>query len=573
MGAKTSREPSAMDPTPSERAAKNVGRYSVLSRYHPKDSRSIGDDYEIVDKVLGSGYNGVVRMAVTKGSGQQQKFAVKTLKLANLSHEKREQLNSEVEVFLAMDHPHIARLYDVYEAGDVLYMVMECLEGGELFDRVTARKRYFEQDACEATRQMLLAVNYLHSHGIVHRDLKLENFLYDYQDADHLKLIDFGFSKAWDPNLKMHVSCGTLSYVAPEVLQKNYTQQCDLWSLGVISFILLAGYMPFSGSEQAQQSNILAGKYTLKKERWKTVSESATHFVQALLQVDPKKRLSAETALQHPWIASRVEQVCVEIDAGIVDGLLQFGRASKFRRCCMEMMAWSLSNEERSRVRDYFVAMDKNNHGTITLQELKNVMMDKFHIAEGETLKVFEALDSNHDESIHYSDFLAAMVNTRIALHDDLLRSAFRRFDADNSGYITLENLHLVVGDDFEGESVETMLAEADLLKDNRISYAEFVAYLRGTPLERHEEVADKIIEKELCKQTKPSGLSPESGQRDPWRFNTRVVSFLQQSRENAQGPGQPSPVAPSERSPVPQAGAGGEEFRGKVSPQCCCVS
>merc|ERR1719203_1332496 len=142
------------------------------------------------------------------------------------------------------------------------------MEGGELFDRVTELKMFREEDACEATHQMLLAINYLHSHNVVHRDLKLENFLYEKKDSDFLKLIDFGFSKIWEKNTKMELSCGTLSYVAPEVLGKSYTSQCDLWSLGVVVFILLAGYMPFDGSDSHQIVLIKSGLYNMQGKRW-----------------------------------------------------------------------------------------------------------------------------------------------------------------------------------------------------------------------------------------------------------------------------------------------------------------
>merc|ERR1719265_396241 len=112
-----------------------------------------------------------------------------------------------------------------------MHLVMECMEGGELFDRVAELKRFGERNAADALWQMLLALNYIHSHDIVHRDLKLENFLYDKKGSTHLKLIDFGFSKIWESNIKMKMSCGPLSYVAQEVLRKAYTSQCDLWSL------------------------------------------------------------------------------------------------------------------------------------------------------------------------------------------------------------------------------------------------------------------------------------------------------------------------------------------------------
>jgi len=239
----------------------------------------------------------------------------------------------------------------------------------------------------------------------------------------------------------------------------------------------------------------------MKPERWKTVSRDATDFTKALLQVDPERRLSTQLALEHPWIVSRhSKSQKVEVDEGVVSALRKFGSASKFRRCCMEMMAWSLSNEERAKVREYFISMDESKQGTITLAELKQVLEHKFHIPDNETRAIFAAMDSNHDEEIHYSDFLAAMVSTRIALHDDLLRSAFSKFDTDSSGYITVDNLRQVLGDSFEGEEVEKLVAEADALKDGRISYAEFVSYLREEPLELHQNATAKIIDVQLAK-------------------------------------------------------------------------
>mmetsp|Transcript_54194 Transcript_54194/g.158231 ORF Transcript_54194/g.158231 Transcript_54194/m.158231 type:complete len:546 (-) Transcript_54194:196-1833(-) len=484
----------------SDRLEARVGRMSVSGRYHKAPQR-IEDDYEVVHKVLGSGYNGVVRMATSRGrtASSSQKFAVKEFKLAMVANDKRAQLESEVEIFLCMDHPHITRLYDVYESEENLHLVMECMEGGELFDRVMEQKRFSERDAADAIWQMLLALNYIHSHGIVHRDIKLENFLYDSKGSSHLKLIDFGFSKMWDPNIRMHVSCGTLAYVAPEVLERSYTSQCDMWSLGVIVFILLAGYMPFAGGNQQVQSRKIAeGNYTLRPERWNSVSKDATDFTKALLQVDPAKRLTAQTALEHPWIARRDVNAKADVDQGVIDALRQFGSASKFRRCCMEMMAWSLSNEERSQVRQYFLTMDQNKQGTITLHELKQILVERFHVPDEETRQIFEALDTNNDEEIHYSDFLAAMVSNRIAMHDDLLRSAFKRFDQNNTGYITPESLRQVLGETFEGEKVESLVKEADQLQDGRISYAEFVSYLRGTPLSEHVDATAKVIDTQL---------------------------------------------------------------------------
>lgn len=486
--------------------SEHMGPIVVSGRYHRLPKR-IEDDYKTHDVVLGSGYNGVVQLA-TSVADENYRFAVKAFKIGNLKREKKAQLESEVGIYLCMDHPHVTRLFDVYEADDQLYLVMECMEGGELFDRVTHVKRFTEMDAADAIEQMLLALNYIHSHGIVHRDLKLENFLYESKESNHLKLIDFGFSKMWDPNIKMHVSCGTLAYVAPEVLKKAYTSQCDIWSLGVIAFVLLSGYMPFSGSEAVQTRNISTGHYVLKPERWSSVSLEGRQFVKAMLEVDPYKRLTAAQSLQHPWILHRRENDDLNVDKGVVEALRQFGKVSKFRRCCLEMMAWSLSNADRAQVRKHFIALDRSQQGTIKLGDLKQVLTQQFDISNEETLQIFDALNSNHDEEIHYSDFLAAMVNTRISIHDHLLQATFKKFDVDSSGYITAPNLRDVLGETFEGEQVEKLLEEADLLKDNRISFEEFKSFLRGDPLESrqdHQELATQVIDLHLRNGSKHS--------------------------------------------------------------------
>eukprot|EP00747_Dinoflagellata_sp_TGD_P143390 gnl/TRDRNA2_/TRDRNA2_176381_c3_seq3.p1 gnl/TRDRNA2_/TRDRNA2_176381_c3~~gnl/TRDRNA2_/TRDRNA2_176381_c3_seq3.p1 ORF type:complete len:526 (-),score=127.44 gnl/TRDRNA2_/TRDRNA2_176381_c3_seq3:32-1609(-) len=479
------------------RVEKRAGKVATTGRYHRLPKR-IADDYEVSTKVLGSGYNGQVHMA--KGKQDKKKFAVKGFKLHGVSKEKRDELESEAEIFLAMDHPHVARLVDVYESEEQLMLVMECMDGGELFQRVTEKKRFSEKDAANAVWQMLLSVNYIHSHAIVHRDLKLENFLYDSKDSDHLKLIDFGFSKIWDRNTKMDLSCGTLAYVAPEVLEKNYTSQCDLWSLGVIVFILLVGYMPFSGSEQHQVRCIKEGKYTLRKEVWAKVSDLGRDFVMKLLEKDPSLRLSADKALEHEWIAKREKHSTGNMDQGIVDALCNFADASQFRRTCMSMMAWSLTNEERAQVREIFISMDQDKKGTIKLWELRKVLVEKFHIPKEQSDVIFKALDQNHDEEIHYSDFLAAMVSSRIAVHDDLLQKTFKRFDTDNSGFITSDNLKSILGETLSGAEIDQVMTEADSSGDGKICYQEFVEYVRngGTVTNTmHQDVACRLIDNE----------------------------------------------------------------------------
>jgi calcium-dependent protein kinase len=508
------------------RAAERAGKIAVSGRYHrlPKKTE---DDYHLEAKALGSGYNGSVFLATSKASQQPaERYAIKGFKLHGVSREKKEELETECEIFLSMDHPHVCRLVDVYESEDQLNLVMECMEGGELFARVTERKRFSEKDAAEAAYQMLLAVNYIHSHEICHRDIKLENFLYEKKDGNHLKLIDFGFSKIWDHSTKMQLSCGTLAYVAPEVLDKSYTNKCDLWSLGVVIFILLVGYMPFSGNEQHQVQSIRSGKCTFRPESWKKVSKEASEFVAKLLVVDPVKRLSAEEALKEQWITKRNLHNDQAVDQETVDALCAFAQASVFRRACMSVMAWSLTNEERSQVRESFMEMDKDHKGVITLPQFKQILEEKFHVDDATVIQAFKALDSSHTDEIHYSDFLAAMVTSRIKMHDELLAQTFRRFDTDNTGYISKDNLKQLLGDTFEGQEIDKLLAEADFTHDGKISYKEFIQYIKSdqAPAE-HIEATNKLIDNE---HTKSQAVAPkESSQK-----NLRMKTGLKQDKD-----------------------------------------
>uniref|UniRef100_A0A7S0ZP70 Calmodulin n=1 Tax=Noctiluca scintillans TaxID=2966 RepID=A0A7S0ZP70_NOCSC len=468
------------------RASKKSGIISVTGRYHQLPQK-LADKYDATRQVLGSGYSGEVFTATNKINGET--YAVKSFKLHGVSHSKFVELRNELEIFLAMDHPHVVRLTDVYESDDHLDLVMECMSGGELFQRVVKQKTFSEQAASFAIQQMLWAVNYLHSHNVVHRDLKLENFLYETDESDNLKLIDFGFSKVWKPNTKMKLSCGTLSYMAPEVLDMSYTSKCDLWSMGVIAFILLVGYMPFVGTEDQQIEHILSGTVLIKKHKWSNISKVGKDFAMGLLNVDPTKRPSAEEALRHEWFEKIDRHTTV--DSEMCESLAEFSHMSQFRRACMQVVAWSLTQQERQQLRDEFQELDTAKTGTIKLVDLKRLLQERYIVTDKEAAAVFDALDSNHDGEIEYSEFLAATLASRVHLHDHLLQAAFGQFDKDNSGFISLENLRSLMGKDFDLKQVKREVE----VSDGKISYEAFIAYLKNGGSVEHIEEVSKIID------------------------------------------------------------------------------
>jgi len=483
-----------------ERSLSKQALGQVTGRFHVLPHR-IEDDYVLEpSQELGSGYNGSVFLAKSKDT--HETFAVKPFRLYRITQAQKRELKNEVEVFLAMDHPHVGRLRDVYEDESELRLVMERLEGGELFDRVTAIGRFTEKDAQDTIYQILVAINYIHCMGIVHRDIKLENFLYDSKSYAHLKLIDFGFSR-FTSNKRMQLGCGTLAYMAPEVLGGSYDLKCDMWSVGVIAFILLMGYMPFTGSDDEIRAAITSGQYRIDKPRWEKLSENSKGFLQSLLVTDSDQRLSAEQALQHPWVEERNSVVVTEesshLDEAIVSSLVDFARASHFRRACMSMMAWTLSNDERAEVRNAFMELDTDKSGTITMYELKRVLAERVSITDSQVLQIFNALDSNNKEEVNYSDFLAAMMASRIAMHDDVVVAAFKRFDVDKSGYITVGDLLQVMGSTMSKADAKQLVKEADISADGRISLDEFISYVQSSEEHAQMTVLEKLLEGEMA--------------------------------------------------------------------------
>jgi len=322
---------------------------------------------------------------------------------------------------------------------------------------------------------------------------------YEREDNNHLKLIDFGLARVFKPNTKIHLSGGTLPYVAPEVLKLSYTTQCDMWSLGVIVYVLFFGYMPFAGTEEAMKSLIMEGSFKKKDGDWESVPEDARDFVSNLILPDETLRLTALAALDHPWIQNRAEHEDIGVAGGVAGALMNFGEVSALRQQCMLAMSWSLTTEDRAQMRDAFIQMDKDGSGTLSLDEFRQAIESSCHLSDEEVLQRFQSLDPNHDEQINYSDFLAAMVASRIELHDDLLRTAFHRFDKDNTGFISNSNFKEILSGSIDDEEIEKVMNEIGSEQDGKVSYDDWIHYLCGGDIHpSHHEAACNIIDQTI---------------------------------------------------------------------------
>ncbi|XP_060759393.1 calcium/calmodulin-dependent protein kinase type 1D [Neoarius graeffei] len=282
-------------------------------------------------EVLGTGAFSEVVLAQERATGKM--FAVKCIPKKALKG-KESSIENEIAVLRRIKHENIVALEDIYESSDHLYLIMQLVSGGELFDRIVEKGFYTEKDASTLIRQVLDAVNYLHSMGIVHRDLKPENLLYfNPQDGSKIMISDFGLSKMEGTGDVMSTACGTPGYVAPEVLaQKPYSKAVDCWSIGVIAYILLCGYPPFYDENDSKLfEQILKADYEFDAPYWDDISDSAKDFISSLMEKDPAKRYTCEQALRHPWIAGDTA-LCKNIHESVSRQMRKNFAKSKWRQ-------------------------------------------------------------------------------------------------------------------------------------------------------------------------------------------------------------------------------------------------
>jgi calcium/calmodulin-dependent protein kinase I len=262
----------------------------------------ISDKYEIGEE-LGKGAFSIVKIGINKETGE--KFAIKIINKKDAKADQDGQrLKTEIEILKKVKHPNIVCLKDIYETTDNLYLIMELVTGGELFDKIVEKGQYTEKEASVVVSKMLNAIDYLHQNNIVHRDLKPENILLQKGDDSEVKISDFGLSKIVGESSLMETACGTPYYVAPEVLSATgYGKSVDLWSIGVITYLLLCGFPPFYGENLPEVfEQILNAEFDFPEPYWTDVSDEAKDFIKKLLVLDSKKRYTAKQALEHPWI-------------------------------------------------------------------------------------------------------------------------------------------------------------------------------------------------------------------------------------------------------------------------------
>ncbi|XP_031121383.1 calcium-dependent protein kinase 17-like [Ipomoea triloba] len=437
-----------------------------------------------IGKELGRGQFGVTHLCTHKQTGEQ--FACKTIAKRKLvNKEDIEDVRREVQIMHHLTgQPNVVELKGAYEDKQSVHLVMELCAGGELFDRIIAKGHYTERAAASLLRTIVQIVHTCHTMGVIHRDLKPENFLLLSKDENSpLKATDFGLSVFYKQGDVFKDIVGSAYYIAPEVLRRRYGPEVDIWSVGVMLYILLCGVPPFwAESEHGIFNAILRGHLDFSTEPWPAISPGAKDLVRKMLNSDPKQRLSAAEVLNHAWIKEDGEAPDTPLDNAVLDRLKQFRAMNKFKKVALRVIAGCLSEEEIMGLKQMFKGMDTDGSGTITLEELKlGLAKQGTKLSEYEVKQLMEAADADGNGTIDYEEFITATMHLNKMDREEHLYTAFQYFDKDNSGYITIEELEQALREFGmnDEKDIKEIISEVDTDHDGRINYDEFVAMMR----------------------------------------------------------------------------------------------
>jgi len=442
--------------------------------------------YDVDKKKLGEGSYGAVSKCTNKSTGRVN--AVKSIAKAQMKDLTR--FKQEIAIMKMMDHPNIIKLYETFEDHRNIYLIMEICSGGELFDRIIETGHFTEVQAAIVMQQILRGMYYMHETHLTHRDLKPENFLFQTKDPIEkctLKIIDFGLSCKFADGQQLTTKAGTPYYVAPQVLAGKYDQSADLWSCGVIMYVLLCGYPPFYGETDADVlTKVRLGNFTFNAADWKNVSEDAKNLIRMLLKMNPRDRFTAQQSLHHIWVNNKAPKAKdVPLQASLVDNLKGFRSTNKLKKAALHVIAGQLDESQIKGLRQVFMQLDDNGDGLLSVAEMRDGMA-KAGLKEipADLQQIMEEVDADGSGVIDYTEFLAATLDKKSYMQEDVCWSAFRVFDRNGDGKISLAELEQVLSSgDVEAQmganAVKDLMKEVDENGDGEIDFQEFMTMMR----------------------------------------------------------------------------------------------
>jgi len=477
----------------------------------------VTDKYEL-GKAIGTPGN-FGRAVRCKNKETGEKCCCKIINKARFHHVGRlhkiwEDMRNEIAILRSLNHGNVVEFKDVFETRNELMIITELCSGKELFERISERGNYTEKDAANVFLQLLEGMKYMHSKSIVHCDLKPDNFLFkDAGENSTIKIIDFGMSKRLPRTKKLNALCGTPYYTAPEILDKKYNHAADMWSLGVVLFVMIFGYPPFYvdpslyGRKENEQiyKKIKKGFKPVVKQGYGShfpkaipVSEDVKDLIAHLLVKDPAKRLTAEEAIDHVWIRNR-ENNARELPKSVVKGIQAFQKNNRFKDIVCHTFRDKLLTSQVKAVEDSLKDMDKDGDQVISQKEFLEAMKQNTNLSKEEITEIFDLIDTDKSKTICFAELASATYAQHIQAQDERLYAQFTAFDLNGDGYITSDELQQALEQQikkvkknggtvhFKVEEAKKAMESVDTNGDGRIDYNEFLAAL----FPDHNEKAD----------------------------------------------------------------------------------
>jgi len=392
---------------------------------------------------------------------------------------------AEFNLLKTLDHPHILRVYEAFEDSTYIYIVTELLSGGELFDMLLKEGQFNESKSAEIIKQTLEALSYCHANNLAHRDLKPQNLVIESKEGHiFIKLIDFGLSKFFSRDIYFKEALGTPLFMAPEILkQLPYDLKVDIWSVGIILFMMLTGKLPFPTKNAKELFSAICNA-TVSESSFKDyahLSKGAIDFMVHCLCSNPNDRWPADKLLHHPWIeAKERNDIPPEAIEEIQGNLKKFNGKFKLEQAVYTYLAMNTSTiEDEKYLRELFLKMDTSKDGKISKTEFIEGMSkcDKNIYTQRELEDIFAEIDTDKSGLIDYTEFLKAALNKTKLLSENNLHAAFKFFDLDGNGVITKDELEEVFtkgNANLSDKLCDAMIGEIDKNKDKAISFEEF---------------------------------------------------------------------------------------------------
>jgi calcium-dependent protein kinase len=462
-------------------------RISISNRLFINEIKEIPETKYKIKNILGVGSFG--RVFLAQNIYTLELIAMKEIPKTSEDLLTDSEIMDEIEILKNLDHPDIVRIMEFYNTESSYYIINEFCPGGELYDQIN--NVFSETQIAVMFRQILSGLAYLHSNNIVHRDLKLENILIKEieksketnEDLFVLKIIDFGTAKIFDKNKHARAIVGSSYYIAPEVLNKKYSFECDLWSAGVILYMFIVGHAPFDGkSDREIMEKVKKGDYLKNEERWLNSSKEVRDLINKLLKYKPEERLTAFEALKHPWFKVSnsnmlYNNITKEEVLKCVQNLLSYKINSKFQELVLAYIVHNLPRPKEAKCAiKLFKLANKNEDGKLLRNELKETLLN---FVSEEFLsnydEIFSLLDGDNNDYIDYEEFLRATLDRNLYINDSNLNLAFKFFDKENTGYITKEIImSYFVGNKISEELFSKIFDEIDINKTGRMNFVKF---------------------------------------------------------------------------------------------------